>query len=82
METGQRSTLVPRHNLPMPGGRPTRRPSALLGWWYLAIGAGFALLAVNRMVVGGSFWGVGLRWVIAVGFLLLGFWELRGGRRR
>jgi len=63
------------------GGTQKRPPSALLGWWYLTIGAGFALLGVNRMVGGESFWGVGLRWVIAAGFLLLGFWELRGGRR-
>ena len=65
----------------MAGGTQKRRPSALLGWWYLTIGAGFALLGVNRMVVGESVWGVGLRWVIAASFLLLGFWELRGGRR-
>jgi len=63
------------------GGTQKRRPSALLGWWYLAIGAGFALLGINRMVVGESFWSAGLRWLIALGFLLLGFWELRGGRR-
>jgi uncharacterized membrane protein len=63
------------------GGTQKRRSSALLGWWYLTIGAGFALLGVSRMVVGESLWGVGLRWVIAAGFLLLGLWELRGGRR-
>lgn len=66
----------------MPGGRPPRRRSALLGWWYLSVGLGFVLLGLNRLLVGEVWWGAGLRWVIGAGFLLLGFWELRRGPDR
>ena len=66
----------------MSGETPPRRRSALVGWWYLTIGAGFFLLGLNRLLVGEPAWGVALRLVIAVGFLALGGWELRGGRGR
>lgn len=62
-------------------GQPAR--SRLLGWWYVSIGAGFVLLGVNRLLHGDRSWLVTLRWVIAAGFFLLGYIELRlGGRRR
>ena len=64
------------------GGTPKRRRSALLGWWYLSIGAGFFLLGLNRLLVGDAFWGVALHWLIAGGFLALGGWELRSGPAR
>jgi hypothetical protein len=64
------------------GETPKRRGSALLGWWYLSIGAGFFLLGLNRLVVGDALWGVLLRWLIAGGFLVLGGWELRSGPAR
>lgn len=63
---------------------PTKKPrrSPLLGWWYLSIGAGFLLLGFSRLLAGEPAWAVGLRWVIAGGFLALGYFELVGGPRR
>jgi hypothetical protein len=49
-----------------------------LGWWYAAIGAGFFLLAVNRILTGYSDWTVPLRFVVAAGFLVLAWIQLRG----
>lgn len=67
-----------------PDERPRTRPlrSILFGWWYVAIGAGFILLAINRVLVGGVPWLIGLRIVIAIGFFLLGYLELKGKFRR
>jgi hypothetical protein len=56
--------------------------SRIFGWWYVTIGLGFTLLAVNRILVGGVNWLIGLRFVIAAGFFLLGYAELRGKLRR
>ena len=63
----------------MAGESRKRRRSALLGWWYLSISGGFFLLGLNRLLHGEAPWGVALRWLIALGFLLLGCWELRCG---
>jgi hypothetical protein len=63
---------------------PDRRPptrslkSTLFGCWYVAIGAGFLLLGINRLIIGGVPWLIGLRFVISVGFFLLGYAELKG----
>jgi hypothetical protein len=51
--------------------------SRLLGWWYVSIGAGFILLAVNRLIVGDAPWLIAIRFVIAAGFLVLGYLELK-----
>ena len=58
--------------------------STLFGWWYVMIGLGFLLLAVNRILIGGVPWLIGIRFVIAIGFFLLGYLELtsRLSRRR
>ncbi len=48
----------------------------LLGWWYVCIGLGFALLAVRSYLLGGKLWMTALRCVISAGFLLLGRWTL------
>ncbi len=56
---------------------PPKRRSRWFAWWYMSIGAGFALLAINRMLhhdYGALVW---LRWAIAAGFVLLGWLELR-----
>jgi len=47
------------------------------GWWYISIGAGFALLALRSYMVGSHVWGVALRAAIAVGFAALGVGTLR-----
>jgi len=56
--------------------------SKLFGWWYVTIGAGFFLLAVNRILVGGVPWLIGIRFAIAAGFFVLGYFELKGKLRR
>jgi hypothetical protein len=48
------------------------------GWWYAAIAAGFALLAINRALVGEKLWLVGVRVVISLGFALLAYMEFSG----
>jgi hypothetical protein len=56
----------------------------LLGWWYICIGLAFILLAARAFVSGAPAWSSWLRVAIAVGFVLLGIFELRrvGSRRR
>jgi hypothetical protein len=55
--------------------QPGKR-SRVLGWWYLSIGAGFILLGGNRLLMHDRTWLVALRWLIALGFILLGRFEL------
>jgi threonine/homoserine/homoserine lactone efflux protein len=52
----------------------------LLGWWYICIGLAFIALAARAFVAGIPTWSAWLRVAIAVGFVLLGIFELR--RRR
>ena len=61
-----------------PGDR--KRRSVLFGWWYITIGVGFVLLAVNRVLLGDRSWSMFLRWLIAAGFFALGCFELRTRR--
>ena len=49
----------------------------LLGWWYICIGLAFILLAARAFVSGAPVWSSWLRVAIAVGFALLGIFELR-----
>lgn len=53
----------------------------MFGWWYVTIGAGFLLLAIERWMAGGRGWMIVLRVVIAAGFGALGWGELRKARR-
>jgi hypothetical protein len=53
----------------------------MYGWWYLTIAAGFLLLAVERWINGGRGWMIALRVVIAAGFGMLAWAELRKVRR-
>lgn len=52
-------------------------------WWYICIGAGFAVLAVRAYLLGAPGWGTALRAVVAAGFVLLGIseWRRFGPRR-
>ena len=54
-----------------------RLNSRWMAWWYCAIALGFALLAVNRAIVGEKLWLIGVRVVIALGFAILAFMEFR-----
>ena len=49
-----------------------RLRTRLFAWWYFAIAAGFALLAINRWMLGERMFLVMLRLGIAAGFLILG----------
>ena len=44
----------------------------IFAWWYFAIAAGFALLGINRWLLGERLTLVALRFLIAAGFLVLG----------
>jgi hypothetical protein len=48
-----------------------------LGAWYLCIGLGFALLGLRNLLAGAAVWSVALRWIIALGFIVLGTATLR-----
>jgi hypothetical protein len=54
------------------------------GYWYLCIGLGFVLLGLRNLLVGAPAWTVVLRWIIALGFIVLGAVSLgfRGGQAR
>ena len=52
-----------------------------LGWWYLAIGVGFSLLAARKLMVGAPAWQALLRFAIAAGFFLLAWSYLRASSR-
>jgi hypothetical protein len=54
-----------------------------MAWWYSTIALGFALLAINRAIVGEKLWLIGVRVVIALGFGTLALMEFRtkDGRR-
>lgn len=49
----------------------------VLGWWYICIGLGFVALSARALLAGAPGWSVGLRLVVAVGFVLLGVAELQ-----
>jgi len=50
-------------------------------WWYLTIALGFLLLAINKALIGEKAWLIVLRVVIAAGFGVLGYAELRSHPR-
>jgi hypothetical protein len=50
----------------------------ILAWWYICIGVGFIALGARALIAGVEMWAVGLRWAIALGFLILGVISLRG----
>jgi hypothetical protein len=50
------------------------------GWWYVAIGVGFLLLAIVNTMRGASVAAIAIRLVIAIGFEILGLIQFRTGR--
>ncbi len=48
-----------------------------IAWWYIAIGIGFVLLAIVNIIARGKTWLIALRFIIAAGFMFLGWTELR-----
>lgn len=53
----------------------------MLAWWYVCIGAAFILLGLRSLVRGDRIWPVVFRFVIAVGFIVLGIGTLRTSPR-
>jgi hypothetical protein len=53
-----------------------------IAWWYVAIAIGFALLAIDHLILRDKPWLIGVRVLIAAGFGLLAFMEFRGNRRQ
>jgi hypothetical protein len=49
------------------------------GWWYLAIGIGFLLLAIVNTMRGGNLAAIVARVVIAIGFECLAWLQFRSG---
>ena len=49
------------------------------GWWYIAIGVGFLLLAIVNVMRGARLASIVARLVIAIGFELLGWMQFRRG---
>jgi hypothetical protein len=62
--------------MPVPSKAMMSR-ARLFAWWYICIGLAFLALAARAFVGGAPGWGVGLRLLVAGGFLLLGLGELR-----
>ncbi len=59
-----------------------RNVSRWMAWWYGAIAVGFALLAIDHIVVGDKPWLIAVRFIIAAGFAFLALFELRARRGR
>ena len=53
-----------------------------IGWWYIAIGIGFVLLAIVNIIAGGRGWLITLRFVLAGGFGFLGWTKLHESSRK
>jgi hypothetical protein len=60
--------------------RPLR--SRWFAWWYASIAVGFVLLAITQGILGGTFWAVALRGVIALGFAALSAFEFQTRDKR
>jgi hypothetical protein len=53
-----------------------------MAWWYTAIAVGFALLAIDHLLVGDKPWLIAVRVVIALGFGFLAYMEFRAKTRK
>ena len=53
-----------------------------MAWWYVAIAIGFALLAIDHILLGDKPWLIGVRVVIAAGFGLLAYMEFHAKDRK
>jgi hypothetical protein len=48
------------------------RQGRLWGYWYVCIGLGFGLLGLRNLLAGSAVWTIALRWIIGLGFIVLG----------
>ena len=56
--------------------------SRWFAWWYAAIAVGFLLLAITQGMIGGTFWAVAIRILIALGFAVLSMFEFQTRDKR
>jgi hypothetical protein len=64
-------------------GHPvSRKRIPWLAWWYLAIAVGFALLAIDHLLIRDKAWLIGIRLILAAGFGLLSRMEFTKKRKR
>jgi len=56
------------------------RSGRLLGYWYVCIGIGFGLLGLRNLLAGAAPWTIALRWIVALGFFVLGAGSLGSGK--
>jgi hypothetical protein len=62
------------------GENGRRRRLRIYGWWYICTGVGFALLGLHYWIARAPIFSIALRFVIASGFVLLGFATFRSAR--
>jgi hypothetical protein len=53
------------------------RQARMLAWWYITIGGAFILLGLRSVLRADSAWPIAFRFLIAVGFIVLGVGTLR-----
>lgn len=58
-----------------------RKRSRFLAQWYLAIAIGFALLAIDHIILRDSAWMIGIRLILAAGFGVLSRMEFTKNTR-
>ena len=66
----------------MPASRDARNRVVvrLVGYWYLCLGLAFVMLGWRSLLAGAAMWTVVLRWIVALGFLILGALSLGFGK--
>jgi len=57
-----------------------RRQGRGWGYWYICIGLGFILLGLRNLLAAAAAWTVVIRWIIGVGFIVLGAGSLGTGK--
>jgi hypothetical protein len=60
----------------------SRKRIPWLAWWYLAIAVGFALLAIDHLLIRDKAWLIGIRLILSAGFGLLSRMEFTKKRKR
>jgi hypothetical protein len=56
------------------------RTARLWGCWYICIGLGFGLLGLRNLLAQSAAWTIAIRWIIALGFIVLGAGSLASAK--
>jgi hypothetical protein len=59
----------------------SRKRIPWLAWWYLSIAVGFALLAIDHLLIRDKAWLIAIRLILAAGFGLLSRMEFTKKRK-